>query len=445
MNINNVWSFYVPIIAFIGIAFALADQYWLRRNRMIRRQERGSPTTEPDIDVGGELTTAAKYAIWNYMFSIFAVGGAVIGILVGLASGFAGYMIKDLASKSAVHAALIEIQKPLAIQSDKFATANAALKGATDRVKDEKTFPKLVGDALFADHRQELRGDPGPKGADGKNGVDGKDGKPGADAVTPSIDAIAEALYRKYGDQLRGKNGLDGKNGIDGKPGADAMNPSMAAIGEELFRKYGDQLRGKNGVDGKNGMDGKPGADGPSVTAVADELFKKFSAQLRGKDGSNGKDGINGKDGAPGKDAVNPAIAVVVAELASKYRAALRGEAGAPGKDGKDGAPGKNGPSAAEVAATLMESSAAKLHGAPGKDGKDGVSPEPGKIAELVASQYREQLRGPGGKDGSNGKDGVNGKDGQSPKATDIAAAMWETHRQEILQSLKPRRKPRSR
>jgi hypothetical protein len=62
------------------------------------------------------------------------------------------------------------------------------------------------------------------------------------------------------------------------------------------------------------------------------------------------------------------------------------------GKDGalgKDGAPGKDGPSAAEVAESLLKSSAAELRGPrgqdgkDGKDGKDGISPEADKIAEL--------------------------------------------------------------
>src|SRR5438132_1523700 len=76
---------YVAI--FVGIAYFAVDQYRLWRERRVEawRKDGHLPKPKGAAESGtngkGELSTAAKYAIWNYMFSLFAVGGTIIGIV----------------------------------------------------------------------------------------------------------------------------------------------------------------------------------------------------------------------------------------------------------------------------------------------------------------------------------------------------------------------------
>src|SRR5438045_3938187 len=98
----DLWSVLGGVVVLALLASAV-DIYWLLRSRWIRNQEEpyynrptGDPLTRvPGIDATGELTTSAKYAIWNYMFTILGVGGAIVGIVAGIA----GYMINDLAKE----------------------------------------------------------------------------------------------------------------------------------------------------------------------------------------------------------------------------------------------------------------------------------------------------------------------------------------------------------
>jgi len=376
---------YVAI--FVGIAYFAVDQYRLWRERRVEawRKDGHLPKPKGAAESGtngkGELSTAAKYAIWNYMFSLFAVGGTIIGIV----SGIAGYMIKDLATERAIQTALNKMQEPLSSQLDKFADANAALKVAAERINDSKTFPNAVADDLVARYPEKLRGE---RGADGKNGVDGKDGK----------------------DGLPGKDGKDGLPGKDGPGVADVVATLMQSHAAALRGKDGSN--GKDGVNGKDGKDGSPGKDGPSAAEVAAVLMRSYAAELRGKDGSNGKDGVNGKDGKdglPGKD--GSSVAEVTAALMMSHVAELRGKDGSTGRDGTNGKDGVNG--------------------------TNGVSPDLGEIAELVVKRYRDQLRG------LPGKDGTNGSNGQSPKPAEVAAALWDGHREEISRHRESRKRSR--
>lgn len=162
-TLNGLVSVLSLIVGFAGIGYVLFDQYrhyMLRRRRMVWRlaRQRRSNASEAQalgVDSAGELTIAAKYAIWNYMFNILAVGGAVIGVLAGVA----GYLIKDLAAASATQTALSKIQEPLAKQMDKIATANAALTLAAERVKDDKEFVSKVA----RDLKQPIENDLLPK------------------------------------------------------------------------------------------------------------------------------------------------------------------------------------------------------------------------------------------------------------------------------------------
>jgi hypothetical protein len=477
-NFNSfVWTV-ITISVFVGLAYAVRDQYWLRRERMIeawkRRDEapKAQSAPEPAIDAAGELTTAAKYALWQYMLNILAVGGTVIGIIAGIA----GYMIKDLASAGAIQTALNKMQEPLARQLDKISTADASLKLAIEKTKNDEAFAQNVGNVIKGEVQKyllenvarelvnkdldKLRPDVAVVSDDlVKRYKDQLRGKPGVDAVPPPATAVAEELFKKHRDELRGENGKSPDveavaaelatkypDKLRGKPGADA---AVAAVAEELFKKHRDELRGENGKSPgveavaaelvakyPDKLRGKPGADAvsPSVTAVAEELFRKHEAQLRPDVKSVSDDlvarypdRLRGPEGKRGDNAVAPPVAVIVKELVDKHRDELRG---APGEKGKDG------PDAASVAAALV---ASHLDTIRGPKGDNGVSPDPVQIAELLAARYADQLRGPPGKNGTNG---ING---ESPKAADVAASIWENHRDELRQRPRPRPPARQR
>src|SRR5580704_7992692 len=102
----------IAICILIGLVGVLVDMYLITRRRWIRIEElrpyyQGAPG--PGVDITGDLTTGAKYAIWKYMLSMLVVGGTVIGIITGVA----GYMINDLAKEKAIQAAFSQMQKPL--------------------------------------------------------------------------------------------------------------------------------------------------------------------------------------------------------------------------------------------------------------------------------------------------------------------------------------------
>jgi hypothetical protein len=270
---------------FFGLAYFAVDQYRLWRERQVEawRKDGLLPQREGVADSSkdgkGELSTAAKYAIWNYMFSLFAVGGTIIGIV----SGIAGYMIKDLVTERAIQNALNKMQEPLSHQLDKFADANAALKVAAERINDSKTFPRAVADDLVARYPDKVRGE---RGSDGKNGVDGKDGKdgvPGKDG--PSVAEVTSALMKSHAAELRGKDGSNGKDGINGKdgvPGKDGVNgkdgvsPERGEIAELVVKQYRDQLRGPPGENGTNGSNGQS----PKVEDVAAALWESHSNDI---------------------------------------------------------------------------------------------------------------------------------------------------------------------
>ncbi len=267
----------------------------------------------------GELTTGAKYAIWNYMFSILAVGGTIIGVMAGVA----GYMINDLAKKEAIQTALDKMQTPLAKQLEKLADARAGLEIAAGKVTtdefamkiatklsseanfhkdvagvlgDAGGFQKSVADALFFNYRDKLRGDPGPAGSmgpPGQNGTNGVNGaSPTAESVATQLGAdgtfankIADALLSRYGKQLRGDPGAPGPMGPPGPPGRDGKNgvngtnPSVAEVAKLLASSYRDQLRGEKGPPGKDGQNGTS----PSAEEVARILSAQYGVQVQPK------------------------------------------------------------------------------------------------------------------------------------------------------------------
>ena len=166
MNFSDPFTALAGMIIVAVIAYAVLDQYRLWRDRRVetwRKQGRlpvPAQSAGSDTNEAGELSTAAKYAIWNYMFNLLAVGGTVIGVI----SGVAGYMIKDLATEKAIQTALNTMQEPISKQLEKFTDADAALKVATNRVNDLKTFPRAVADDLIARYPTTLRGLQGEKG-----------------------------------------------------------------------------------------------------------------------------------------------------------------------------------------------------------------------------------------------------------------------------------------
>jgi Collagen triple helix repeat (20 copies) len=436
MNFSDPFIALAGLIIVAVIAYPVIDQYRLWRDRMVetwRKQGRlpiPPQSVESDTDGSGELSTAAKYAITNYMFRLLAVGGTLIGVIAGVA----GYMIKDLATERAIQAALNKMQEPLTKQLEKFTDADAALKVATNRVNDSKTFPRAVADDLIVRYPAALRGPQGEKGEKGKDGIDGKS------AVSPSAHEVAEDLLKNHLAELKPK---DGSKGEAGAPGKDGRSPTADEVAAALLASPADvkKLRGtdgSNGKDGVNGKDGLPGKDGsngkdgatgsaglngkdgrsPTAAEVSAVLLANsaFVAGLHGKDGTNGKDGVNGKDGAPGKDGHD-------------------GKDGPPGSAGINGADGKS-PSPGDVAAVLAANPAFadSARGKDGRDGKDGVSPELAGIADMVFSKYHDRLQG------APGKDGASGRDGEAAKAADVAAALWASHRDELRANNRSRR-----
>jgi hypothetical protein len=138
-------------VVFIGVVAASIDVYLRLRTRWLRKEFSATraPTPVAGIDATGELTTGAKYAIWNYMFSILGIGGTIIGIV----SGIAGYMINDLATEKPIQVALNKMQAPLADRLAQFADAKSALDTATKNVMTEQfestVAAKLSGDDEF--------------------------------------------------------------------------------------------------------------------------------------------------------------------------------------------------------------------------------------------------------------------------------------------------------
>jgi energy-converting hydrogenase Eha subunit A len=232
---------YAIIVVFVGVMFVLADMYFIMRRRWIHNERgrwiRDSDTPsvqapEPGVDVTGELTTGAKYAIWTYMFGILGIGGAIVGVVAGVA----GYLINDLAKEKAIQVALNQMQKPLDEQLVAFATARAALDVAaksitTDQFKsdvavklrDDAAFKGTITKELSTTYAEDLRG------------------KPGKDGVSPTVEAVADALATKHVSQLRGVQGLPGKDGKDG------TSPSVDAVAKQLASYYRSRGRGDVG------------------------------------------------------------------------------------------------------------------------------------------------------------------------------------------------------
>ena len=407
---------YVTYLIAGGVMAVLADMYfimrrrWIRgeRRRWIRSEETPSSVQEvptPGVDVTGELTTGAKYAIWKYMFSILGIGGAVIGIVAGVA----GYMINDLGKEEAIKVALSEMQKPLAEQLGVLADAKAGIAVVaksitTDEFKaivatklsNDGAFQKSIGKELATTYAENLRG------------------KPGKDGASPTVETVANELASKHVDQLRGAVGKDGKNGADG------TSPNVATVADELAIKYGNQLRGAAGPAGKDGRDGKDGIS-PGVAEVAAILMSKYGDQIRGP------------AGAPGKDGASPDVNAVVGLLVRSHGDQLRGMQGLPGKDGKDG----TSPSVDAVAKQLA--TRYELRGILGEPGKEGASPSADTVAGLIISKYRDQLRG------AQGAPGKDGKDGASPSVEEVAATLASNHGDQLRQILAPRRQPHAR
>ena len=237
----ELWNSILIGIAFVAAIAVLIDVYLLLRrrwllNEVFSRQETGAPNVSDapvaGIDAKGELTTGAKYAIWSYMFRILAVGGTIIGIV----SGIAGYMIKDLATKTAMGRAFEQMQVPLNAQLKLFADANASLVAA-EKMKDDKVFKGAVADELIGKGELQRQIVQSLSNGDGFR------------------KSVADLLAAQHADQLRGAAGKDG------------VSPSSDEVAGVLVGKYADQLRGAAGKDG--------------VSPSADEVAKLLASQLQ--------------------------------------------------------------------------------------------------------------------------------------------------------------------
>jgi hypothetical protein len=313
-----VFAIVLSMCAVLAVFFIAGAGYIRRKTEDLGRS--GSHA----LNETGELTTAAKQAIRNYMFGLFGVGGAIVAIVAGIA----GYMIDDLAKAKAIEEALKRMHEPLVAQLTKIADTSADLKALIKTVNTETfraevvkelskedSLRKALQDGLFEkvaaelarNHADRLRGLKGDPGKDA--GIDevaaalannygdrlrGATGEPGKDGVTPSVDAIAATMANAYADRLRGEKG---------EPGKDAVSPSAEAVAALLVDGYADRLRGAKG---------EPGKDGPTAEAVAAALVSNHGSQLRGDRGE------------PGKDGVSPSPEAVAVSLLSKNADQLR-------------------------------------------------------------------------------------------------------------------------
>jgi hypothetical protein len=207
----------LAILSVIVIFVIVFIDYYLMLRRTWRRREYGQVEQPvppvPGLDASGELTIPAKYAIWNYMFYILGVGGVIIGII----SGVAGYMIKDLAQQGATEKALAAMQEPLFKRLGELATAEAQLKAAAEKTANEASFAGVVATELATKHAAEVRG------------------LPGAPGVSPSVADVATELATEHAAEVRGL------------PGAPGVSPSVADVATELAAKHANELRGPPG------------------------------------------------------------------------------------------------------------------------------------------------------------------------------------------------------
>jgi hypothetical protein len=292
-------------IAF-GVAFPLAvaaliDVYFLGRKRWIRSQrraaiqwnvahpqERSRKATVAGVDAKGDLTIGAKYAIWDYMFKLFAVGGAIIAIV----SGIAGYMIKDLANEKAIQVALNNMNAPLAERLAQFADAKSALTTAANEVRDTPKFENAVAAKLSEDDKFQ------------KKIVD-REGfqKSLADLLATQHAAsvaaalnndgvfrtkVAELLATQHAATLKGPAGDKGPAGPAGPPGPNGASPSAASVAEALnndgvFRTKVAELLAGLYADKLKGTPGRDGKDAASLNAeeVASILINKHGDRLQ--------------------------------------------------------------------------------------------------------------------------------------------------------------------
>jgi hypothetical protein len=298
MDTNTLRSIAIAVL-YLGLMVVLIDMYIFMRRRWFRVERPESSSAPfsppvPGIHLTGELTTSAKYAIWSYMFSIFGIGGAVIGIVAGIA----GYMINDLAKEKAIQVALNKMQEPLATRLAEFENAKAALNLAAQRIttdefnavlatklSNDASFRTKIEEQLVTKHTEALRG------------------KPGKDGMSPTVGAVAVELATKHVDELRGVAGKDGRDGKEG--------PSAAEVAELLVRKYVDQIRGPAGIPGKDGKNGTS----PGIDVISAFLVSNYGNRLRGEKGAPGKDG---------KDGVSPSVQDIAAILVSKHGDQIR-------------------------------------------------------------------------------------------------------------------------
>jgi hypothetical protein len=380
-------------IAVVCIAVYVAfDIYMFVRGKFESPVQPQSSATGSEIT--GELTTGAKYAIWRYMFFLFGVGGAIIGVV----SGVAGYMINDLAKEKAIQVALREMQKPLEERLAQFADAQSALNTAIKTVNDEK-FKTKVADTLSGD------GDFQKKVAEVLNNeaFQTKIIKALNDEAFRAN--IAKVLADQHSTQLRGLAGSVGPTGPAGPAGKDGSSPTATSVAvlmnDAAFRANVARLLADQYSNQLRGLAGPPGGAGPLGPA-----------------------GPAGKDGGDGSSPTAASVAQLINDaafqtniakvLADQYNTQLRGPAGPPGPSGPVGPAGPVGKD--------------------GRDGANGTSPSTASVAQLIndgafqtniakvlADQYNTQLRGPAGLPGPAGPAGPigpagkDGRDGVSP------------------------------
>ncbi len=136
----------VVIVFFLALV-AATDRYLILRRRWLFAGNEPPSPPQAGIDVKGELTTGAKYAIWSYMFRILGIGGTIIGVI----SGLVGYMVNDLAKEKATQKALDEVQAPLIARLGQLENARAQLDVVAHDLATDTFGGRDVGAILISE------------------------------------------------------------------------------------------------------------------------------------------------------------------------------------------------------------------------------------------------------------------------------------------------------
>lgn len=221
-----------------------------------------------------------------------------------------------------------------------------------DPGKDAETVTAVdVANALFEEHGAELRGEVG---------------------ATPEPTLVAEVLYGKFKDELKGEPGESVR-----------LEDVIEGAVKALVEFHADTLRGEKGQDGET----------PDVDTIVDRLVQTHSEELKGADGltvpvedvvkyliENHSEDLRGEKGQ------EPAVGEIAEFLVNEYKDQLQG---APGKEASI--------DYLTLALTLVENHGDSLQGPAGQDSTVTVK----EVADFLLAEHVDVLRGAPGADAS--------------------------------------------